>query len=149
MNFKRRKYSFPSPSPPYNVGPLFQLPIENNKHPNFEWRGQGRVRIRLFSEVTLFKYNVSTILSPIVGCVGSGHLQCPFWLLEAPSINLKFPFSLSFSFSLIIYMLKDTVANYQIIILFIILSLITACIIQPGWKNLIGLSKRGQGNNNI
>ena len=42
MNFKRRKYSFPPPSPPYNVGPLFQLPIENNKHPNFEWRGQGR-----------------------------------------------------------------------------------------------------------
>ena len=25
------------------------------------------MRIRLFSEVTLFKYNVSTILSPIVG----------------------------------------------------------------------------------
>ena len=37
--------------------------LESNKHPNFEWRGQGRVRIRLFSEVTLF---VSTILSPIV-----------------------------------------------------------------------------------
>ena len=42
MNFKRRKYSFPPPSPPCNVVPLFQLPIENNKHPNFEWRGQGR-----------------------------------------------------------------------------------------------------------
>ena len=50
MDFKRRKYSFPPPSPysfpppspPCNVVPLFQLPIENNKHPNFEWRGQGR-----------------------------------------------------------------------------------------------------------
>ena len=41
-NFKRRKYSIPPPSPPCNVVPLFQLPIENNKHPNFEWRGQGR-----------------------------------------------------------------------------------------------------------
>ena len=42
MNFKRRKYSFPPPSPPCNVVPLFQLPIENKKLPNFEWRGQGR-----------------------------------------------------------------------------------------------------------
>ena len=39
-NFKRRKYSFPPPSP--------------------------GVWILLFSEITLFKYNVSTILSPIV-----------------------------------------------------------------------------------
>ena len=29
--------------------------------------GRGRVRIILFSEVTVFDYNVSTILSPIVG----------------------------------------------------------------------------------
>ena len=28
-----------------------------------------------------------------LGCVGSGHLQCLFWLLETPSINLKLPFS--------------------------------------------------------
>ena len=27
----------------FNSGPMFDLPIENNKHPNFEWRGQGRV----------------------------------------------------------------------------------------------------------
>ena len=26
----------------YNGGPMFDLPTENNKHPNFEWRGQGR-----------------------------------------------------------------------------------------------------------
>ena len=50
---------------------MFQLPTENYKHPNFEWDGRGGggmegVWILLFSEVTLFEYNVSTILSPIV-----------------------------------------------------------------------------------
>ena len=45
--------------------PLFQLPVENNKYLNFEWRGRGGVWILLFSEVTLFEYNVSTSLSPI------------------------------------------------------------------------------------
>ena len=42
INFKRRKYSFPPPSPLCNVVLMFELPIENNKHPNFDWRGQGR-----------------------------------------------------------------------------------------------------------
>ena len=37
-DFKRGKNAFPPPSSPYNVVPLFELPIENNKHP----RGQGR-----------------------------------------------------------------------------------------------------------
>ena len=36
-NFRRRKHSFSSPIPR-----KFELPIENNKHPNFEWRGQWR-----------------------------------------------------------------------------------------------------------
>ena len=45
---------------------LFELPIENNEHPNFEWRGKGGVWILLFPEVTLFEYNVSTILLLIV-----------------------------------------------------------------------------------
>ena len=38
------------------------------QHPNFEWRGGGggRVWIFLFSEVTLFEYNISTTLSTIV-----------------------------------------------------------------------------------
>ena len=30
---------FPPPSPPYNFVPMFEVPKENNKHPNFEWRG--------------------------------------------------------------------------------------------------------------
>ena len=64
LTSKGEKRALPPPSPPYNVVPLFELPLENNKHPNFEWR--GGVWILLFSEVTLFEYNVSTILSAIV-----------------------------------------------------------------------------------
>ena len=64
---KGEKIAFPPPSPPCNVMPLFELPLENKKHPNFEWRGQGRGVDSYASEVTLFEYNVSTILSPIVG----------------------------------------------------------------------------------
>ena len=64
---KGENKAFPPASPPRNVVPLFEQPIENNKHRNFEWRGGGRVWILLFSVVTLFEYNVSTILSPNVG----------------------------------------------------------------------------------
>ena len=64
---KREKITFPRPSPPCSVVPLFELPLENKKHPNFEWRGQGRGVDSYVSEVTLFEYNVSTIWSPIVG----------------------------------------------------------------------------------
>ena len=83
MNFKRRKYSFPPPSPPYNVGPLKQKKKKKKKMlgPCSSYlqkttntrtlNGGDRegVGILLFSEVTLFKYNVSTILSPIVDCI--------------------------------------------------------------------------------
>ena len=34
--------AFPPPSSPWNVVPMFELPKGNNKHPNFEQRGQGR-----------------------------------------------------------------------------------------------------------
>ena len=34
--------TFPLPSPPRNVVPLFGLPIENNKQPSFESREGGR-----------------------------------------------------------------------------------------------------------
>ena len=64
---KGENKAFSPPSPPCNVVLLFKLPIENHKHPNFEWRGGGGVWILLFSEVTLFECNVSTTLSPIVG----------------------------------------------------------------------------------
>ena len=58
--------AFPPPSPPCNIVPMFELPTENNKHPIFEWRGRGGMRILLLSEVTLFEYDVSTILMPIL-----------------------------------------------------------------------------------
>ena len=35
---------------------------KTTKHPNFEWRGSGGVWIFLFSKVTQFEYNVSTII---------------------------------------------------------------------------------------
>ena len=54
---KGEKIAFPPPSPPCNVVPLFELPLENKKHPNFEWRGQGRGVDSYASEVTLFEYN--------------------------------------------------------------------------------------------
>ena len=65
---KGEKIAFPPLSPPCNVVPLFELPLENKKHPNFEWRGQGRGVDSYASEVTLFEYKVSTILSPMVAC---------------------------------------------------------------------------------
>ena len=33
---------YPFSCPPCNVVMLFELPVENNKHPNFEWRGEGQ-----------------------------------------------------------------------------------------------------------
>ena len=73
---KTEKITFPPPSPPRNVVPPFELPLENKKHPNFEWRGHGRGVDSYVSEVTLFEYNVSTILSPIaVLTVSKKHLH--------------------------------------------------------------------------
>ena len=63
---KEEIWLFFPPFPPCNIVPMFELPTENNKHPNFEWRGRGGMRILLLSEVTLFEYDVSTILLPIV-----------------------------------------------------------------------------------
>ena len=57
LTSKEEIKAFPPPSPSCNVVPLFELPVENNKHPNFERRGEGGEWIVLFSEVTLFKYN--------------------------------------------------------------------------------------------
>ena len=36
------KIAFRPPSHPGNVVPLFKLPLKNNKHTNFEWKGQAR-----------------------------------------------------------------------------------------------------------
>ena len=48
LTSRRGNKAFPPLSPPCNVVPLFELLIENNKHPNFEWRGGGGVWILLF-----------------------------------------------------------------------------------------------------
>ena len=46
----------PPPSSPCNVVPLFLLPVENNEHANFEWRGGRGVWILLFSEIILQQF---------------------------------------------------------------------------------------------
>ena len=63
LTSKGENIAFPSPSPPCNVALLFELPLENKKTPQL-W-DRGGVWFLLFSEVTLFEYNVSTILSLI------------------------------------------------------------------------------------
>ena len=52
---------FPFPAPPCNVGLLFELLVGNKEHPSFGGVGAG-VWIVLFSEVTLFKESVLTVL---------------------------------------------------------------------------------------
>ena len=64
---KEKKIAFLPPSPPCNVLPMFELPKEKTNTPVLNGGDRGGVRIVLFSEVTLFECNVSTILSPIVG----------------------------------------------------------------------------------
>ena len=60
-------------SSPCNVVPLFELPVENNKHPNFEWRGVGGLWIEkncLNAEVyATLKYNW---LVPLAGSLVKG-----------------------------------------------------------------------------
>ena len=46
--------------------PLFQLPTEDNKDPNCGWSGVGRGGDFCFSEVTLFEFNVSTIILSLI-----------------------------------------------------------------------------------
>ena len=47
--------------------PLFKLPLETTNTSTLNGGDKGGVWILLFSEVTLFQCNVSTILSPILG----------------------------------------------------------------------------------
>ena len=55
----------PPLSPSSNVVLLFELPIENNKHPNFEWRGGERGVDSFILWSSSFGYDVSTIFTPI------------------------------------------------------------------------------------
>ena len=76
---KEKKIAFLPPSPPCNVLPMFELPTEkNNWTPQFWMEGIGE-GCGLFCSVTLFEYNVSTILSLIVGgwCINFGAIMFP------------------------------------------------------------------------
>ena len=42
LTSKEENIAFPPPSPSCNLVPMFELSLENNKRPNFEWRRQGR-----------------------------------------------------------------------------------------------------------
>ena len=68
LTSKGGNIAFTPPSPPCNVVPMFELPIKNNKNPNFEWRGQGRGA----DSFVLLSYPIwvqclNNFLSPIVG----------------------------------------------------------------------------------
>ena len=87
LTSKEENLAFSAPSPSCNVMPLFELSQENCKHPNFEWRGQGRVLIFLFFEVSLFEYNVSINFSPIVRSDSRWHFdRTGLQLFTPPSI---------------------------------------------------------------
>ena len=93
---------FPPPSPLCNVVPLFMSYLQTTTNTPTLKEGESReVWILLFSVVTLFEYNVSTIiLSPIVAKGGLAgrvalfprktflHINGAGW--EAPMLNLKF-----------------------------------------------------------
>ena len=48
---KGEKVAFPPPSPPCNVVPLFELPLENKKHPNLNGGDRGGVWILTFQKL--------------------------------------------------------------------------------------------------
>ena len=85
LTSKGGNIAFPPPSPPCNVVPMFELPIENNKHPNFEWRGQGR-GVDYF---VLWSYPIW------VQCLNNFVADCRFIFLLLKSIfsdNFLYPF---------------------------------------------------------
>ena len=77
LTSKRGNIAFSLPSPPRNVVPLFELPQENSKHPNIEWRGHAGEGCGGFSffEVLPIEYNVSTNFSPIVRSDSRWHFE--------------------------------------------------------------------------
>ena len=92
LTSKGGNIAFPPPSPPCNVVPMFKLPIENNKHPNFECRGHGRGA----DSFVLQSYPICVLNNFVADCLNrkSGHtslrklielislcwMQDPLWL---------------------------------------------------------------------
>ena len=73
LTSKGENIAFPPPSPPCNVVPLLELPTENNKHPNFEWRGQGKG----VDSFVLWSYPIrEQSLNNFVADCRSIHTQC-------------------------------------------------------------------------
>ena len=62
LTSKEENIAFPPPSPPRNVVPLLELPLEKKNTPTLNGGDRGGVWILTLSEVTLLEY-VSTILS--------------------------------------------------------------------------------------
>ena len=66
-DLRRRKYSFSSPIPSMQCcADVWATYRKQTNTPTLNGGDRGGVRILLFPEGTLFEYNVSTILSPIV-----------------------------------------------------------------------------------
>ena len=63
---KKENKTFRSLPPPCNFLLLFEIPIENSKHLNFEWRVGERGVNCFVLKVTQFEDNVSPILLPTV-----------------------------------------------------------------------------------
>ena len=55
LTSKGENIAFPPPSPPCNVVPLFELPVDT---PSLNGGDRGGVWILLVSEVTVFEYNI-------------------------------------------------------------------------------------------
>ena len=73
------------PPPPCNIVPLYELPVINNKHPNFEWgRLEGRGTDCFDPRWTQFEDSVrQQFCPPIVVVISSGIRLCNnkiFWL---------------------------------------------------------------------
>ena len=68
LTSKGENKAFPPPSPPCHVVQMFlSYPWKTTNTPSLNGGERGGVWILLFSDVTLFEYNASTILSPVVG----------------------------------------------------------------------------------
>ena len=87
INSKGRKYNFPPPSPPCNVVPLFWLPIENSKHPNFEWRGQRRGTDSFGLRCYPIWVQCLNNLSPIVDTACDSKSNCSFCTFKLTTVT--------------------------------------------------------------
>ena len=72
---KGQNKSFPPPPPPCSVVPLFELRIENNKHPNFEWMGGGGGGMWIISFTKVTPYEDSVSKNFVADCTLKHHFK--------------------------------------------------------------------------